>query len=97
LVSGPECGCGAIKVTFERDAFGANAKTSLKIHWGERDRWGPVANCHERLEDRRPVLIAIGVFSAHPANKIAVVEPKPKQGAGIEDGSIHGQLGGLAR
>jgi hypothetical protein len=48
------------------------------------------------LEYRRPVLVSIGVFSAHPTNKVAIVEPKPKQGAGVEEGSIHGQLGGLA-
>jgi hypothetical protein len=85
-IAGLQGGCGAEKDTFERYSFSTDAETAFHIHrWEIRGR-GPNADCLQSREGLGPVAVTISVFAPEPADKISIVEVKPKESNCIEQG-----------
>jgi hypothetical protein len=85
-----------IKCSLERDAFGADAKTTREIHGRLIQGWGPNADFLKCVESLSPVPVAICIFAINPSAKITVVKIKTEKSACIQHGAIQWQPSRLA-
>jgi hypothetical protein len=78
-----EGGPWAKKRAFWGNAFRTNAKAPLEIYRRQVSRRRSNAHLLQCSESSLPVTMAIRVLASQPANKVAIVEVKTKEGTSV--------------